>query len=178
LPLTDQPAGIPSSFQEHVRLMYDLQLLAYQSDITRVVTFMYGREFSGRAYPEIGMPDAHHPTSHHQNDPVKLAKLAKLNVYQMEQFAYFLDKLQSTSDGDGSLLDHVQLIYGAGMSDGNGHIHKNLPIVLAGGAAGLKGGRHVRPLNLPMGNLLVTLLDKLGAHVEHLGDSNGTIEGL
>jgi hypothetical protein len=178
LPLTDRPAGIPSSFQEHVRLMYDLQLLAYQSDITRVVTFMYGREFSGRAYPEIGMPDAHHPTSHHQNDPVKLAKLAKLNVYQMEQFAYFLDKLQSTSDGDGSLLDHVQLIYGAGMSDGNGHIHKNLPIVLAGGAAGLKGGRHVRPLGLPMGNLLVTLLDKLGAQVEQLGDSNGTVEGL
>jgi len=178
LPLTDQPAGIPSSFQEHVRLMYDLQLLAYQSDITRVVTFMYGREFSGRAYPEIGMPDAHHPTSHHQNDPDKLAKLAKLNVYQMQQFEYFLDKLQSTADGDGSLLDHVQPIYGAGMSEGNGHIHKDLPIVLAGRAAGLKGGRHVRPAQQPMGNLLVTLLDKLGAHVDQLGDSNGTLAGL
>lgn len=178
LPAFDRPVGIPVSFQDHVRLMFDLQLLAYQSDITRVVTFMFGREFSGRAYPEIGMPDAHHPTSHHQNDPDKLAKLQRLNIYQMEQFAYFLDKLATTPDGDGSLLDHVQLIYGAGMSEGNGHIHKDLPIVLAGGAARLKGNRHIRPLDVPMGNLLVTLLDKLGAHVDSLGDSDGTLDKL
>ena len=173
-----QPAGIPASFQEHVRLMFDLQLLAFQSDITRVFTFMFGREFSGRSYPEIGMPDAHHPTSHHQNDPDKLAKLQRLNTYQTTQFAYFLDKLQSTPDGDGSLLDHVQLIYGAGMSEGNGHVHRDLPVVLAGGAAGFKNGRHLRPLHTPMANLHVTLLDKFGVPVEQLGDSTGGVEGL
>lgn len=178
LPLTEQPAGIPSSFQEHVRLMFDLQVLAYQSDITRVATLMFGREFSGRSYPEIGMPEAHHPTSHHQDDPEKLAKLARLNVYQMEQFAYFLEKLQATPDGDGTLLDHVQLIYGAGMSESNGHVHKDLPIVLAGGGAGLKPNRHVRPLGKPMGNLLVTLLDRLGGHTDKIGDSTGMLDVL
>ena len=178
LPLMAQPAGVPASFQEHVRLMFDLQLLAYQSDITRVATFMFGREFSGRAYPEIGMAEAHHPTSHHQNDPDNLAKLRQLNAYQMTQFVYFLDKLSATPDGDGSMLDHVQLIYGAGMSDGNAHIHKDLPIVLAGGAARLKPGRHVRSLHTPTANLHVTLLDRLGAHVDKLGDSTGTVDGL
>ena len=178
LPATGQPVGVPASFQDHARLMFDLQLLAYQSDITRVVTFMFGREFSGRAYPEVGVPDAHHPTSHHQNNPEKLAKLLKINAHHMAQFAYFLDRLSSTPDGDGSLLDHVQLMYGAGMSEGNGHIHRDLPLVLIGGAAGLKGGRHIRPLHTPMGNLLVTLLDKLGAHVDRLGDSTGTVEGI
>ena len=178
LPPIDQPAGIPPSFQEHVRLMFDLQLLAYQSDITRVVTFMFGREFSGRAYPEIGMPDAHHPTSHHQNEPDKLAKLLRLNAYQMEQFAYFLGKMNATPDGDGTLLDHSLLIYGAGMSEGNGHIHKDLPLVLAGGAIGLKGGRHVRSVGTPMGNLHVTLLDKFGVDVDKWGDSTGTVDGL
>jgi Protein of unknown function (DUF1552) len=178
LPLTDQPTGVPASFQEHVRLMFDLQVLAYQSDITRVVTFMLGREFSGRAYPEIGMPEAHHPTSHHQNDSEKLEKLLRLNLYQMTQFAYFLGKLAATPDGDGSMLDHVQLIYGAGMSDGNSHLHKDLPIVLAGGGAGLKTGRHVRSLHTPMANLHMTLLDRLGAHVDKLGDSTGSVDGL
>jgi hypothetical protein len=178
MPETYQPAGIPNSFQEHVRLMFDLQLLAYQSDITRVFTFMLGREFSGRSYPEIGMPDAHHPTSHHQNDPDKLAKLQRLNTYQATQFAYFLEKLKTTADGDGSLLDHVQLIYGAGMSEGNGHIHRDLPIVLVGGAAGLKGGRHIRPLHTPMANLHVSLLGRLGVPVESLGDSTGIVDGL
>ena len=178
LPPTDQPPGIPPTFQEHVRLMFDLQLLAYQSDITRIVTFMFGREFSGRAYPEIGMPDAHHPTSHHQNDPDKLAKLQRLNTYQMTQFAYFLEKLRTTPEGDGSLLDHVLLIYGAGMSEGNGHIHKDLPIVLAGGAVGLKGARHIRPLHTPMANLHVTLLDRFGVNVDQWGDSTGTVDGL
>jgi hypothetical protein len=178
LPPIDQPVGVPQSFQDHARLMFDLQLLAYQSDITRVVTFMLGREFSGRAYPEAGVPDAHHPTSHHQNDPAQLAKLLKINAYHMTQFAYFLDRLQATPDGDGSLLDHVQLIYGAGMSEGNGHIHKDLPLVLIGGAADIKGGRHIRSVGTPMGNLLVTLLNKLGAPVDQLGDSTGTVDGL
>lgn len=178
LPVTGQPVGVPATFQEHVRMMFDLQLLAYQGDVTRVATLMFGREFSGRAYPEIGMSEAHHPTSHHQNDPNNLAKLLKLNVYQMTQFAYFLEKLANTPDGDGSLLDHVQLIYGAGMADGNSHQHTDLPIVLAGGAAGLRTGRHVRSLHTPMANLLVTLLDRLGARVDQLGDSTGTVNDL
>jgi hypothetical protein len=179
LPHTDRPFGVPASFEEHARLMFDLQLLAYQTDLTRVFTFMFGREFSGRTYPEIGVPDAHHPTSHHKNDPEKLAKLIKVNTFHMTHFAYFLEKLKSTPDGDGSLLDHVLLIYGAGMSDGNQHLHKNLPIVLAGGAGGqLKGGRHVRSDHTPVANLHVTLLDKLGGHVDHLGDSTGPLEGL
>jgi hypothetical protein len=180
LPVVDQPVGVPATFEEHARLMFDLQVLAYQCDLTRVITFMMGREFSGRTYPEIGVPDAHHPTSHHQNDPEKLAKLSKINTYQAVQFAYYLEKLQSTPDGDGSLLDHMIVIYGAGMSDSNQHSALNLPIVLAGGGAGqIGGGRHVKySSGTPLANLHVTLLDKLGVHVERLADSNGELKAL
>ena len=180
LPVVHQPVGIPSTFEEHARLMFDLQVLAYQSDLTRVGTYMFGREFSGRSYPEIGAPDSHHPTSHHQNDPQKLERLTRINVYHVQLFAYFLEKLRTTRDGDGSLLDHVLMIYGAGMSDGNAHSPSNLPIVLVGGAAGrLKGGRHLRyPSDTPLANLHLTLLDKLGIPVEHFADSNGRLGDL
>src|SRR5262249_40540144 len=141
LPRVDQPAGVPTSFAEHARLMFDLQLLAYQCDLTRVITFMVGRELSGRPYPEIGINDAHHPISHHQNDPNKLAKLSKINTFHTTLFAYYLEKLRATPDGDGSLLDHLVLVYGAGMSDSQLHAYASLPVLLVGG--GMKGGRHL-----------------------------------
>jgi hypothetical protein len=173
LPVVDHPAGIPATFGEHARLMYDLQVLAYQCDLTRVITFMMGREFTGRQYPEIGVPDAHHPISHHQGDVEKLAKLAKINTFHTALFAYYLEKLRSTPDGDGSLLDHLTLIYGAGMSDSNQHSPENLPVLLLGGGAGtLKGGSHVRyAAETPLADLHVTLLDKFGLPVGSLGDS-------
>jgi hypothetical protein len=177
LPVVDQPAGIPGTFEEHARLMFDLLTLAYQTDMTRVSTFMLGKEVSVRAYPEIGVPDAHHPVSHHQNDPDKLAKLAKVNAFHVKQFAYFLDKLRSTPDGDGSLLDHAVVLYGSGISDSNVHLHDNLPIVLAGGAGGrIAGGRHlIVPKDTPVTNLYVTMLDRLGVPVDMIGDSNGRV---
>jgi hypothetical protein len=180
LPVIEQPAGIPASFSEHAKLMFDLQVLAYQSDLTRVVTFMMGREFSGRTYPEIGVPDAHHPISHHQGDAEKLAKLAKINRFHVELFTSYVEKLKSTADGDGSLLDHMVLVYGAGMSDSNAHSPENLPVLLLGGANGLmKGGRHLRfDPDTPLGNLHVTLLGKLGIEVDRLGDSNDRLEQL
>jgi Protein of unknown function (DUF1552) len=180
LPVVDQPPGIPATFEEHAKLMYDLYALAWQCDLTRVITFMIAHEFSGRTYPEIGVPDAHHPISHHQNDPGRLAKLAKINNYHVTLFAYFLNKLQSTPDGDGSLLDRAMIVYGAGMSDSNAHDPRNLPILLAGGGAGrLKGGSHVRfAKDTPLANLHLTLLDKLGVHVEKLGDSGGELSEL
>jgi hypothetical protein len=180
LPVVEHPPGIPATFEEHARLMYDLYALAYQCDLTRVITFMIAHEFSGRTYPEIGVPDAHHPISHHQNDPLRLAKLTKINTFHTTLFASFLNKLKSTSDGDGSLLDHVMIVYGAGMSNSNAHDPKNLPILLAGGGAGqLKSGRHLRfPKDTPLANLHVTLLDKLGVRVEKLGDSAGELSQL
>jgi hypothetical protein len=180
LPVVEQPAGIPASFEEHAKLMFDLYALAYQCDLTRVITFMIAHEFSGRTYPQIGVPDAHHPISHHSGDPVRLAKLAKINTYHASLLASFLEKLRATPDGDGSLLDHVMIVYGAGMSDSNIHDPKNLPILLAGGGAGqLKGGTHLRfPKDTPLANLHLTLLDKLGVHVEKLGDSAGELPQL
>ena len=180
LPVMEQPAGIPAAFAEHAALMYDLQLLAYQSDLTRVVTFMIGHELSGRTYPEIGVPDAHHPISHHKNAPATLAKLTKINTYHVSLFAAFLEKLRATPDGDGSLLDHVMIVYGAGMSNSNAHSPYNLPIVVAGGGAGqLNTGRHVVfPPETPLANLQVTLLDKLGVGVERLGNSTGRLAEL
>jgi len=177
-----QPAGIPSAYEEHVKLMFDMQVLAYQSDMTRVSTFMLGRELSGRSYPEIGVYDAHHPTSHHQGDPVKLERLAKINAFHTKLFSYYLDKLQSTADGDGSLLDHTLLIYGAGMSDSQLHSPVDLPLLLVGGAGGrLKGGRHLKyPAETPLANLHISLLDKFGVQIQNIGDSTGRIavEGL
>jgi hypothetical protein len=134
----DQPAGIPASYEEHARLMFDMQVLAYQTDLTRVITFMIARELSGRSYPQIGVAEAHHPISHHLGDPQKLASLAKINVHHTGLFAYYLEKLRATPDGDGSLLDHVMIIYGAGMADSNLHAPSGLPVLLAGGGSGKK----------------------------------------
>lgn len=180
LPVVERPAGIPATFEEHARLMFDLLLLAFQTDMTRVSTFMLGREVSARAYPEVGVPDAHHPTSHHQNDPDKLNKLEKINAFHLKQFVYFLERMKSTPDGDGSLLDHSCLLYGSGISDSNIHMHDNLPLIIAGGANGrLTGGRHlVYPKDTPVTNLFLTMLDLLGVPVDTLGDSTGQLQGL
>src|SRR5215471_8676265 len=181
LPEMERPSGgIPATFQEHARLMFDMQLLAYQSDMTRVVTFLMSREVSPRTYTEIGIPDPHHGLSHHGNNPVSMEKLAKLNRYHIEQFAYFLGKLKATPDGDGTLLDHVTLIYGAGISDSNRHVHTNLPVLVAGGGSGqIKGGRAVRVAEeTPLANLHLSLLAKLGTPVETLGDSTGRLAPL
>ena len=159
--------------------MFDLQVLAYKTDLTRVITFMVGREYSGRTYPEIGVPDAHHPTSHHQNDPEKLAKLTKINTYHITQFAYYLEKLAATKDGDGSLLDHMLILYGAGMSDGNAHSPVNLPILVVGGGGQVRGGRHLRYAgNTPLANLHVTILNRLGVPADHFADSTGMFREL
>ena len=178
LPVVDQPPGIPTSYEEHARLMFDLQVLAYQSDLTRVSTFMLARELSGRTYPEIGVADAHHPTSHHKDERELIAKIAKINVYHTTLFSHFVDKLRKTPDGDGSLLDHTMLIYGAGMSDSNRHDPNNLPLLLVGGAGGqLKGGRHIKyEGNPPMANLLLTLMDKIGMPLDKIGNSTGKVE--
>jgi hypothetical protein len=177
LPALEHPAGIPNTFAEHVKLMYDLWFLAFQCDVTRVATFMIAREFSGRTYPELGIHDAHHPLSHHQNDPERLASLTKINTYHIEVFSYLLKKLQNASDGDGSLLDHTTLIYGAGMSDGNSHSPYDLPVLVAGG--GERNGRHVRySKGSPLANLHLTIMDKLGVHIDKIGDSTGEFENL
>ena len=180
MPVVDHPAGIPPAFEDHVKLMYDMYALSYQSDLTRVTTFMLAHEFSGRTYPQAGVPDAHHAISHHQGDTAKIAKLAKINAYHVKLFSYFLEKLRTTPDGDGSLLDHSLIMYGAGMSDSNAHDPKNLPILLAGGAAGmLKGGRHIRyPKATPLANLHLTLLDMFGSHIDKIGDSTGKLDRL
>jgi hypothetical protein len=180
LPDVAQPAGIPDSFEEQVRLLYDMQLLAYQSDLTRVITFMYGREQTGRPYPQIGVPEPHHPISHHQSDPVKMEKCARIQRYHIALFAEYLEKLRNTADGDGSLLDHVILLFGAGISNSDRHTHGPLPTFVVGGGSGtLKGGRHlVYPEHTPLTNLQLTLLNKLGIPAESLGDSNGQFKEL
>lgn len=180
MPVFEQPVGIPDTFEEHAKLMYDLWALAFQTDLTRVGTFMIGKEVTGRSYPEIGVSSGHHGVSHHQNDPKQLEALAKINNYHVQMFAYFLDKLQSIPDGDGSLLDHTILLSGTGISDGNLHFHLDLPMVVAGGAAGnLKGGRHIKYQNdPPLTNLYLSVLDKLGMPLEKFGDSTGRIEYL
>lgn len=177
LPAFDRPTGIPAAFPEQARLMFDLQVLAYQSDLTRVISFMMGRELSGRTFPEIGIHDAHHPTSHHQKDPEKIAKLAQINRHYVAQFAYYLERLRATPEGDGSLLDHVTIMYGGGMSDGDSHNPDNLPLLLTGGAsAQLEGGRHLRfAPETPIANLHVTLLERLGISVDRFGNSTGRL---
>ena len=178
LPVFNQPAGVPATFEEHARLMFDLQVLAYQSDLTRVITFMVGREFSSRTYPEIGAPGGHHPLSH-ESTPASQDQLLKINVHHATQFAYYLRKLSGTQDGDGSLLDHLILYYAASMSEGN-HSPENLPVVLAGGGAGqLKGGQHLRyPGDTPLANLHLTVMRKLGLQLEKIHDSTGELKEL
>ena len=177
LPLVDHPAGIPSAWEDHVMLMFDLQVLAFQCDLTRVITLMVGHEHSGMTYPQIGVPDAHHPISHHQQEPEKVAKVAKINAYHVQMFAKLLQKLQATPDGDGALLDHVTMMYGAGMADSNSHSPIDIPMILAGGGAGhLKGGRHIRFKNTPLANLHLTLLDQFGVQCDRIGDSTGRID--
>ena len=180
LVVPDRPIGVPDDFGTHARLMIDLQVLAYQADLTRVSTFAFGREASYRTFPEIGVNDPHHALSHHQNNEDKLAKLGQVNAYHVRTFAYYLEKLRAAPDGDGSLLDHTLLLYGSGMSDGNLHNHSPLPIVLAGGAAGrLTGGRHLRmPPETPMTNLLLSMLDMVGVREDRLGDSTGRLADL
>jgi len=177
--LPEAPVGIPYSFEEHIKLMYDLLVLAYQTNVTRVFTFMVAREESNKTYPQVGVHDGHHATSHHQNRPEKIEKLVKIQGYHIGLFAQFLDKLRNTQDGEGSLLDHTVLLYGSNMSNSNVHNHFPLPNLLVGGGAGqLKGGRHLRyEDHTPMANLLVTMLDKAGVHQETLGDSTGRLAG-
>ena len=180
IPDVQRPAGVPDGFQPHVELLYDLQLLAYQSDLTRVITFMYGREQTGRPYPQIGIPEPHHPLTHHQNDAAKMAKCTVIQTYHVRLFAAYLEKLRATADGDGTLLDNLVLLYGGGISNSDRHTHGPLPTLLLGGGAGtLKGGRHlVYPQDTPLTNLQLTLLHKMGVPSERLGDSTGQFTEL
>jgi hypothetical protein len=177
VPLIANPEGIPANWEAHVNLMFDLQVLAYQCDLTRVITLMMGREHSGMTYPQIGVPDAHHPISHHQGVPEKVAKVAKINQYHVQMFAKYLEKLKATPDGDGTLLDHLTLMYGAGIADSNSHSPVNIPMILAGGGAGhLRGGRHVNFKNTPLANLHLTLMDQFGVRLDKMGDSTGRVD--
>ena len=180
LPDLDRPVGVPAAYADHARLMFDLQVLALQGDVTRVITFQLARETSTRTYPEIGVSDPHHPLTHHGNDPEKIAKVAKINAFHVSLFAYFLEKLKSTPEGDGSLLDHSFYLYGSGMGNPNVHDHLNLPILVAGGGAGkLKGGRHIKYAEpTPLANLHLTLLDKVGVRLDSFADSKGKVEEL
>ena len=180
LPDLDRPVGVPASYAEHAKLMFDLQVLALQGDVTRVTTFQLARETSTRTYPEIGVPDAHHPLTHNGGDPEKLARVAKINAFHVSLFAYFLEKLQATPDGDGSLLDHSIYLYGSGLGNADKHDHVNLPILVAGGLAGRKaGGRHLRYTKPePLANLHLTLLDRVGVRLDRFADSTGKIPEL
>ena len=177
LPAMEQPQGAPPVFEDHLELMLDLQLLAFQSDLTRVITFMLGKEQSARPYPQIGVPEAHHPLSHHNNIPELIAQMSKINRYHTELCSRYLAKLRAAPDGDGSLLDHTTILYGSGISNSTSHAAENLPLLVVGGGAGsLKGGRHLAYSGEPpMANLLVTLMDKLGVPVERLGGSTGEL---
>ncbi len=180
LPDLDRPVGVPAAYADHARLMFDLQVLALQGDVTRVITFQLARETSNRTYPEIGVPDPHHPLSHHGNDPEKIARMAKINQFHVSLFAEFLGKLKATPDGNGSLLDHSLYLYGSGIGNPNIHDHTNLPILVAGGAAsGLKGNRHIKYAKpVPLANLHLTLLDKVGVHLDSFADSKGKVDEL
>jgi hypothetical protein len=177
---SSRPASVPAEWADHVKLMFDLQVLALQSDLTRVLTFQLAREASTRTYPQIGVAEPHHPVSHHTNDPEKLAKLARINAYHVLLFSYFLDRLRSTADGTGTLLDHSLVLFGSGMGNPDIHDHSNLPIVVAGGGGGaVKGGRHIRYQQpTPLANLHTTLLDKVGVRVDRFADSNGTLSEI
>ena len=179
-PDLDRPVGVPAEFAAHAKLMFDLQILAFQANITRVITFQLTREQSNRTYPEIGVADPHHPISHHGNDPEKILKLSKINEFHVSLFAGFLQRMRATPDGDGSLLDHAVIMYGSGMGNPSLHDHENLPILVAGGAAtGLRGGRHIHyEQGTNLANLHLTLLDRVGIHMDSFMDSTGQVEGL
>jgi len=176
--LPEQPAGVPFSYEEHVGLMYDLLALAYQANVSRVFTFMMAREVSNKTYPQVGVSDGHHATSHHQNRADKIEKLVKIQHYHLTLFTKFIEKLNTTQDGDGSLLDHSLILYGSNMSNSNAHNHFPLPTLILGGGAGtMKGGHHIKqPDHTPMTNVLLTMLHKAGVPLESLGDSTGVIE--
>lgn len=180
LPEMERPVGIPPEFTEHLKLMFDLQVLAFQTDMTRMITFMMAPEQSNRTYPQIGVPDVHHSISHHRNDPGNLEKIAKIDQYHMTLLTYYLDRLRSTPDVDGSLFDNMMVMVGSSISDGNAHALQNLPVLLLGGGSGhLQGGMHLRyPKDTPMANLYLTLLDKLDIQVDKFGDSNGRLDLL
>ena len=180
LPDLDRPLGVPASYADHARLMFDLQVLALQGDVTRVTTFQLARETSNRTYPEIGVPDPHHPLSHHGNNAEKVARMAKINSFHVSLFAEFVQKLKKTTDGNGSLLDHSLYLYGSGMGNPNVHDHTNLPTIVAGGAAGkMRGGRHIQyDKPTPLANLHLSLLNKVGVPVESFADSTGTVDEL
>jgi len=176
----DRPVGVPPAYADHARLMFDLQLLAFQGDVTRIITFQLARETSNRTYPEIGVPDPHHPLSHHGNEPAKIERMSKINAFHVSLFVEFLKKLQATPEGEGTLLDHSLFLYGSGIGNPNIHDHTNLPIIVAGGTAiGMKGNRHIdlaKPT--PLANLHLTLLDKVGVKLDTFADSTGKVDGL
>lgn len=173
----DKPSGIPFEFADYLKLMYDLQAIAMQADLTRVTTLLVGREGSVRTYPEIAVPDPHHPLTHHRNNPDFIEKVTKVNAYHVELFAYFLGKLKATPDGEGTLLDHSSILYGSALSDGNAHSHQNLPLLVAGNAGGHGGGRHViAPKDTPATNLFLTLMNNVGVNEDKVGDSTGRFE--
>jgi hypothetical protein len=180
LPDLDRPIGVPAAYADHARLMFDLQCLAYQGDVTRVITFQLARETSNRTYPEIGVPDPHHPLSHHGNDPDKIARMAKINQFHVSLFSEYVQKLRATPDGDGSLLDSTLLLYGSGIGNPNIHDHTNLPTLVAGGAAtGMRGNRHIRYARpTPLANLHLSLLDRVGVRLDTFADSDGKLEDL
>jgi hypothetical protein len=180
LPVVEQPVGMPTDYAEHARLMMDMLGLAYQTDLTRVSTFMLAKEVSGRAYPEIGVTDSHHPLSHHQDEPAKLERLHKINEYHFRQFSYLVEKLAKQPEGDGTVLDHTLFLYGTGISDSNTHFHDDLPIALiAGNRTGIKGGRYIRyAKGTPITNLYLTILENMGISVDKLGDSTGKVDRL
>jgi hypothetical protein len=180
IPSFERPAGVPGEFVEHLKLMFDLQVLAFQTDMTRMITFMTGPEQSNRTYREIGIPDVHHSLSHHRNDPLNLEKIAKIDLYHAELFTYYLEKLRATQDVDGSLLDNMIIMYASAMSDGNEHLLQDLPIALVGGGTGqLQGGRHIRyPQETPVSNLYLAIMDKLGIQADKFGDSTGMVDLL
>jgi Protein of unknown function (DUF1552) len=180
LPDLDRPVGVPAAYADHAKLMFDLQVLAMQADVTRVLTFQLARETSNRTYTEIGVPDPHHPLTHHGNDPDKIARMAKINAFHVSLFAYFLEKLKATPEGDGTLLDHAIYLYGSGMGNPNIHDHVNLPILVAGGGAGrIKGGRHIKYAEpRPLANLHLTLLERAGVRLDAFADSTGKVDEL
>ena len=180
LPDLDRPMGVPASYADHARLMFDLQILAYQGDITRISTFQIARETSNRSYPEIGVPDPHHPLSHHGDDPEKIERMSKINAFHVSLFSEYLQKLKATPEGNGSLLDNVLILYGSGIGNPNVHDHTDLPIIVSGGAAGgMKGNRHIRFEKVtPLANLHLTLLDKVGVELDSFADSTGQVDEL